>query len=91
MDVQMPDLDGLQAAVRIGIREKGSGLHVPIFAMTAPAAESEGKRCMEAGMDSYVAKPVHVSELRRRQRFFQLRQSGLGSPPVAGSALLFQG
>lgn len=63
MDVQMPELDGLQTTVRIRQMERGSGQHVPIVAMTAQAAESDRLRCLESGMDAYVTKPVNVPEL----------------------------
>jgi len=65
MDVQMPDLDGVQATRRIREMERGSGSHVPIVAMTAQAGETDRQRCLEAGMDGYVTKPVHVPELIR--------------------------
>jgi PAS domain S-box-containing protein len=65
MDVQMPDLDGLQATARIRERERGSGRRVPIVAMTAQAAESDRVRCLESGMDAYVTKPIHVPDLMR--------------------------
>jgi PAS domain S-box-containing protein len=65
MDVQMPGLDGLQATARIRENERGSGYRVPIVAMTAQAAESDRVRCLEAGMDAYVTKPVHVPDLMR--------------------------
>jgi CheY-like chemotaxis protein len=65
MDVQMPDVDGLQATARIRDRERGSGHRVPIVAMTAQAAESDRLRCLESGMDAYVTKPVHVPDLMR--------------------------
>jgi PAS domain S-box-containing protein len=65
MDVQMPDLDGLQATARIREAERGSSRRVPIVAMTAQAAESDRLRCLESGMDAYVAKPVHVPELMK--------------------------
>ena len=65
MDVQMPGLDGLQATARIREKERGSGHRVPIVAMTAQAADSDRLRCLEAGMDAYVAKPVHVPELMK--------------------------
>ena len=63
MDVQMPGLDGLQATARIREKERISGGHVPIAAMTAQAAESDRVRCIESGMDGYVTKPVHVPTL----------------------------
>jgi PAS domain S-box-containing protein len=63
MDVQMPDLDGLQATARIREKERGLPDRIPIVAMTAQAAESDRLRCLESGMDAYVTKPVHVPEL----------------------------
>jgi PAS domain S-box-containing protein len=65
MDVQMPQVDGLQATARIREKERGSGHRVPIVAMTAQAAESDRLRCLESGMDAYVTKPVYVPELMK--------------------------
>jgi PAS domain S-box-containing protein len=65
MDVQMPGLSGLQATACIRDKERASGGHVPIAAMTAQAAESDRMRCLESGMDAYVTKPVHVPALLR--------------------------
>jgi PAS domain S-box-containing protein len=65
MDIQMPDLDGLQATARIREKERDSGQRVPIVAMTAQAAESDRVRCLESGMDAYVTKPVNVPELMK--------------------------
>ena len=59
----MPGLDGLQATARIRQKERATGGHVPIAAMTAQAAESDRLRCLESGMDAYVTKPVHVPAL----------------------------
>jgi PAS domain S-box-containing protein len=63
MDVQMPDLDGFQAAARIREKEKGSGKHIPIIAMTAYAMTGDRERCLAAGMDAYVAKPIRPQDL----------------------------
>ena len=63
MDLQMPEMDGLEAALQIRRRERGSGKRIPIVAITAQASESDRQRCFEAGMDAYVTKPVRVPEL----------------------------
>jgi PAS domain S-box-containing protein len=63
MDIQMPELDGLQATAHIRQMEHISGKRLPIVAMTAQTGEFDRQRCLKAGMDAYVSKPIRVSEL----------------------------
>jgi PAS domain S-box-containing protein len=63
LDVQMPVLDGLETAGRIRLRERETGRHLPLIAMTAYAMKGDRERCLAAGMDGYIAKPVRAAEL----------------------------
>jgi len=63
MDVQMPEMDGLQATTAIRERESMTGGHIPIVAMTAHALKGDRERCLMAGMDAYVAKPFKPGDL----------------------------
>jgi len=63
MDVQMPNMDGLEAAAAIRILERGTGKHVPIVAMTAHAMKGDDTRCLEAGMDGYISKPIQPGHM----------------------------
>jgi PAS domain S-box-containing protein len=67
MDVQMPVMDGLDAtvAIRRSEEKEKSGEHIPIVAMTAHAMKGDRERCLSAGMDGYVAKPIRSSELEK--------------------------
>ena len=63
MDVQMPDMDGFAATASIRERERQTGAHIPIVAMTAHAMPGYRERCLEAGMDGYVSKPFLTADL----------------------------
>jgi signal transduction histidine kinase/CheY-like chemotaxis protein len=81
MDVQMPEMDGLEAAAAIRKREKetGSG-RIPIVALTAHAMNGDRERCLEAGMDGYVTKPIQAEELYRTIQ--ELAGAGGGPSPA---------
>ncbi len=65
MDVQMPGMDGLEATAQVRARERASGEHIPIIAMTAHAQAEDHRHCFAAGMDGYVSKPVREEALFR--------------------------
>ena len=63
MDVQMPRMDGFEAAAAIRRKERGSGAHIPIIAMTAHAMTGDRERCLACGMDACISKPIRARDL----------------------------
>jgi signal transduction histidine kinase/CheY-like chemotaxis protein len=64
MDVQMPELDGIEATIQIRSLEKGSGIHTPIITLTAGVFKEEQEKCYAAGMDYFLTKPVDAMKIR---------------------------
>jgi PAS domain S-box-containing protein len=65
MDVQMPEMSGLEATAAIRAQEQIKGGHLPIIALTAHAMKGDRERCLETGMDGYVSKPIQATELHQ--------------------------
>jgi two-component system sensor histidine kinase/response regulator len=63
MDVQMPQMDGLQASSLIREKELATGAHIPIIALTAHVMKGDRERCLAAGADGYITKPINPAEL----------------------------
>jgi two-component system sensor histidine kinase/response regulator len=63
MDVQMPEMGGLEATRLLREKERASGIHLPIIALTAHAMQGDKERCLACGMDGYVSKPINFEEL----------------------------
>jgi CheY-like chemotaxis protein len=86
MDLEMPEMDGLEATAAIRRREQVAGGHLPIVAMTAHAVAGFRDRCLQAGMDGYVTKPINPDELYEAVDDAAAQGSGLNAY-VASTAL----
>ena len=90
MDGQMPELNGFEAAALIREKEKSTGKHIPILALTAHAIKGDRERCLSAGMDAYIAKPVRAKEFREMiESLVAPADSQPTRPPVADSKVEF--
>jgi len=74
MDVQMPEMDGFEATAAIREKEKGSGLHQAVVALTAHAMKGDREKCLAAGMDGYLSKPIRPQELDQLLETYTARQ-----------------
>jgi CheY-like chemotaxis protein len=88
LDVQMPEMDGLEATATIRMREQSTGDHVPIVAMTAHAMKGDRERCLAAGMDGYVSKPLQPQELFDAVEVFSTKTRQARCAAKAATALV---
>jgi PAS domain S-box-containing protein len=94
LDVHMPELDGLEVAQAIRAREGTTGGHLPIIALTARSRQEDRERCLAAGMDDFLAKPIHAPDLwaaidrASRKDEGRRRKQGQATGAASGSSLL---
>jgi PAS domain S-box-containing protein len=81
MDVQMPEMDGFEATGELRKREKGTNSHMPVIALTAHAMKGDRERCLAAGMDGYLSKPIRAPELDAILENYKPRQTATAPAP----------
>jgi len=86
MDVQMPIMGGFEATAAIRRNEKQTETHIPIIAMTANVMEGDQQRCLDAGMDDYLGKPIDIAKLRNMLSKWGRQDTPEEAIPVAGTA-----
>lgn len=87
MDLEMPDIDGLEATAAIRRIEKGKGGHIPIFAVSAHQRASHMNKCIAAGMDDYITKPVNVEDLSMKIKNYSAKTAPASQNGAEGGVL----
>ena len=84
MDLQMPEMDGFEATVAIREKEKAGGARLPIVALTAHAMKGDREKCLAAGMDGYLTKPIRTAELEEvLKKYLTLQPEPAGTPEAS--------